>query len=401
MINPYLQRRLNLFPVQPVLIETEPSALDAVMGLDLIRRAATPSASLFQATGPAGIRAIIRPFSMFSLLAVPSKLIPVINALPGVRAVHADLESRILTTGVVSDQALWWATSDSRKVLEADQAFQEGWTGEGVKSAVIDTGIDPNHPQLTGSEWESVITLPFREVLDENGHGSHVSSTVAGHLQFSPSGVFAEGVSNSPLLSIKALGRGVGTGFTSEIINAMALAMQRGATVVNMSLGSQECQGDCDTCPECRAVKMLTQRGILVFVAAGNSGPDPNTINCPGCTPEAITVAAVDRDLKVAEFSSRGGTLFVGKPDLAAPGVDIFSGTGRGSLVDAGDIEAGFGYAAISGTSMATPHAAGLGSLVKHRNPGMTTEQFKERVRAGGEEFNPATGYGVARWSWF
>lgn len=403
MINPFLQRRLNLFPVQPVLIETDPSALDAVMGLDLIRRAANPSSSLFQATGPPGVRAVIRPFSMFSLLGVPSKLIPVINALPGVRAVHADLETRILTmpTAGITNQELWWPTSESRKVLEADLAFQQGWTGEGVKSAVIDTGIDPNHPQLTGSEWESVITLPFREIFDENGHGSHVSSTVGGHLQFSPSGVFAEGVSNSPILSIKALGRGIGTGFTSEIINAMALAMQRGASVVNMSLGSQECQGDCDTCPECRAVKMLTERGILVFVAAGNSGPDPNTINCPGCTPEAITVAAVDRDLNVADFSSRGGTLFVGKPDLAAPGVDIFSGTGRGSLVDSGAIEEGFGYAAISGTSMATPHVAGLGALVKHRNPGITTAQFKERVRASGTSFNEGTGYGVAKWSWF
>jgi subtilisin family serine protease len=179
------------------------------------------------------------------------------------------------------------------------------------------------------------------------------------------------------------------------------MALDRGAQVVNMSLGSQECHGTCDTCPECRAVKLLTRRGVLVFVAAGNSGPDPNAINCQGCTPEAITVAAVDRDGNVADFSSRGGTLYVGKPDIAAPGVNIYSGTGRGSLVDTGDFGAGFGWAAISGTSMATPHAAGLGALVKHRNPGITAAQFKERLRANGAPFNLDTGYGMPRWSWF
>ena len=78
-------------------------------------------------------------------------------------------------------------------------------------------------------------------------------------------------------------------------------------------------------------------------MAAGSSGPDPNTINCPGCTPEAITVAAVDREERVATFSSRGGDRYTTKPNLAAPGVDIFSGTSRGSLVDFGDPEAGFG----------------------------------------------------------
>lgn len=387
MINPYLQRRLNQFPVRPLLIEVNTAALGELTGL-------------FQGQGL--LRNIIPQFSMIGLLPVPAKLIPYINSLPGVRAVHADLEVNILTQPpALTDRDLWWPTAESRNMLEAELAFEQGWTGEAVSLSVIDTGIDPTHPQLEGSRWESVIMAPVREVLDENGHGTHVASTAGGRLRFAEQGIFVEGVSNAPIFSIKALGRGVGTGFSSEIVNAMALAMERGAQVVNMSLGSQECQGTCDTCPECRAVKTLTQRGILVFVAAGNSGPDPNTINCPGCTPEAITVAAVDRDGEVADFSSRGGALYVGKPDIAAPGVNIYSGTGRGSLVDAGDFEAGFGWAAISGTSMATPHAAGLGALVKHRNPGITTAQFKQRIRANGGPFNEAAGYGVPRWSWF
>jgi subtilisin family serine protease len=387
MINPWLAQRLFQLPVRPVIVETDASALDRLL--------AGPLRQL-------QVRNRIPLFSMVSLLAVPSRLIPALAALPGVRAVHADLEVNALETQLpANNRAVWWPTSESRNVLEADLAFRQGFTGESVRLAVVDTGIDPLHPQLQGSQWESVIMAPVREVVDENGHGSHVASTAGGRLQFADPGVFVEGVSRAPVLSIKALGRGVGTGFTSEIVNAMALALERGARVVNLSLGSQECQGSCETCPECRAVRRLTQQGVLVFVAAGNSGPEPDTINCPGCTPEAITVAAVDRDGRVAGFSSRGGPRYPLKPDLAAPGVDIYSGTSRGSLIDFGDPEAGFGFAAISGTSMATPHAAGLGAILKHRNPGLTTDQFKQRLRERGEGFNHNTGWGVPRWSWF
>jgi len=387
MINPFLARRLFEFSVRPVLVEVQPDALTSVLD------------SFFR--GGLGIRNIIKTFSMVGVLPIPSKLIPAIDALPGVRAVHADLEVNAIITPLAPDQTLWYPTSESRKMLEAELAFEQGWTGEAVRLGVVDTGIEPMHPQLVGSEWESVITLPVREVLDENGHGSHVSSTAAGKLVYSDLGVFTEGVSRALIHSVKALGRGIGTGFTSEVINAMALLMERGATVVNLSLGSQACQGGCDVCPQCRAVKRLTDSGILVAVAAGNSGPDPDTIGCPGCSPAAITVAAVDREGRVADFSSRGGSEFPNKPDVAAPGVDIYSGTARGSFIDAGEPGAGFGYAAISGTSMATPHIAGLLSLLKHRNPALTERQFKEVIRSQGTAFDHEVGYGVPKWSWF
>ena len=373
--------------MRPLVVEVQPEALDAVLGSVL--------------GSGLSVRNVTRRFSMLGLVAVPSKLIPVIDALPGVRAVHADLEVNALQLPAAPEQALWFPTSESRQMLEAESAFKEGWTGEAVRLGVIDTGIDPTHQQLAGAEWDSVITFPFREVLDESGHGSHVSSTAAGKLVFTDVGIFAEGVSRASIYSVKALGRGVGTGFTSEVVNAMALALERGATVVNMSLGSKECQGGCQICPECRALRHLTERGVLVAVAAGNSGPDPDTIGCPGCVDEAITVAAVDRQGRVADFSSRGGSRHPDKPDVAAPGVNIYSGTARASLVDAGDPQAGFGYAAISGTSMATPHIAGLLALLKHRNPALTESDFKAVLRSQGGPFNTAMGWGVPKWSWF
>lgn len=133
MINPYLARRLNQLPVRPVLIEVESGALSNLV-------------NTFRLQG-LGLRNIIPQFSMVGLLAVPSKLIPAINSLPGVRAVHADLEVNVLTQPpVLTERDLWWPTSESRSILEAELAFEQGWTGEAVRLSVIDTGIDPTHP---------------------------------------------------------------------------------------------------------------------------------------------------------------------------------------------------------------------------------------------------------------
>ncbi|KKL76673.1 hypothetical protein LCGC14_2042530 [marine sediment metagenome] len=392
MLNPYLETRMFEFPLRPLLIEVDPN-----VGLYRLQGVLT---SMGIALRPA-----IPTFNMIGLLPVPAKLIEVINALPGVTAVHADLQSNALVEmPFAPNHELWHTTSESRNVLEAGEAFKAGWTGETVRLFVIDTGIDPMHPQLEGAEWESAISIPREAGLDvgptSSGHGSHVASTAAGKLHFADVGFFVEGVSRARIHSIQALGRVIGTGFTSEIVDAMGRALEKGAKVVNMSLGSKECQGGCDACPQCRAVRRLTENGVLVAIAAGNSGPDANTIGCPGCSPYAITVGAIDREGQVASFSSRGGPKFPTKPDVVAPGVDIFSGTGRATQVDGGDPQAGFGYAAISGTSMATPHVAGFLALLAHRNPEFTTDQFKQTVRAGGA-FNPSTGWGVPKWSMF
>ena len=389
MINPYLQARLFQLPLRPLLVETEPGE----------------AGNLARLFGNEGLRprAVINAFAMLALPPVPAKWITAINDLPGVRAVHADLESTILQFPGVEDPLEWWPTSDSRRLLGAEEAFIAGYTGESGRVGIIDTGVDPNHEQLLGSQFDSTILFPREPGIDAgpqaSGHGSHVASTAAGRQQLTPVQVFVEGVSRAPVFSVQCLGRVVGTGFTSEIVNAIALAFERGVRVFNMSLGAQECQGSCDTCPECRIIKTLTRRGAIFCVAAGNSGPQPNTIACPGCVAEAITVAAVDRDGQVARFSSRGGMRFSGKPDVAAPGVNIYSGTGRASQVDLGDPGASSGYAAISGTSMATPHVAGLVALLRQRNPALTAEEFKMALRR--REFNPNTGRGVPNWSMF
>lgn len=383
MLNPFLEKTLYSSPVQPVLVEFSPSELGSLMssllGLSLKITESIPN------------------FGFLALAPLNPKLIKKVNDLPGVTMVHANLKKTIFQFPGSED---WYPTSESRLMLGAEDAFKAGFTGESVKVGVTDTGIDVMHPQLVGSSWYSAISWPFREVLDENGHGSHCSSTVAGKLWYSPMNVVCEGVSKGPVISVKCLGRGIGTGFTSEIINAIATCYDKGAQVISMSLGSSECQGGCEVCPECRMIKHLTDRGVIFCIAAGNSGPDPNTIGCPGCSPAAITVAAVDKNKNVADFSSRGGSEFPTKPNVAAPGVNIYSGTSRGSVIDNQEADAGFGAAAISGTSMATPHIAGFIRILKQKDPSMSAQKFKE-VMAGRGSFNNNIGYGIPHWSYF
>jgi len=384
VLNPYLEQRLFSLPVQPVLVEIDSNkfaaTLGQILGLHLKVVSELPSFG-FAAVAP------ISPGS-----------IKKINSLPGVRIVHANQVKTIFQLPAADE---WFPTSESRKMLEVEDAFREGFNGEAITVGVTDTGVDASHPQLIGTEFYSQIMWPFREILDENGHGSHCASTVAGKLYHTPLGVTVEGVSHAPMVSVKCLGRGIGTGFTSEIINAISTCYDKGAQVISMSLGSSECQGGCQVCPECRMISLLTSRGIIFVIAAGNSGPQENTIGCPGCNPDAITVAAVDRNGDVASFSSRGGDKFPFKPDVAAPGVNIYSGTARGSLIDIQEAGAGVGFAAISGTSMATPHVAGFMALLKQKFPKITAAQFKQSMAQRGHSKDFQTGWGIPKWNYF
>jgi subtilisin family serine protease len=390
MINPWLEQRLFELPVRPLLIEAELGE--------------APQVARFFTREGIEPRSVNQLFSLIATPPIPAKWVRGISDIPGVRSVHADQEFHILPGPLAEDPAQWWPTSDSRRLLEAHLAFEAGFTGENMSVAVIDTGVDPNHEQLAGTEFDSTIMVPREPGIDAgpqaSGHGSHVASTVAGRQQLTPLQVFVEGVARAPMLSVQCLGRVVGTGFTHEIVNAITLAFERGVRIFNLSLGAQECQGTCENCPECRVIRTLTRRGAIFVIAAGNSGPNPNTVACPGCVPEAITVAAIDRRGEVARFSSRGGVRFPGKPDVAAPGVNIYSGTGRASQIDLGDPGAGVGYAAISGTSMAAPHVAGLVALLKQRDPALTAQDFKNVMRRRGGH-NPNTGWGVPSWSMY
>jgi subtilisin family serine protease len=269
----------------------------------------------------------------------------------------------------------------------ADDAWAAGLTGDGVRVAVLDTGIDAQHPDLAGRivAQENFSFSP--DVVDRVGHGTHVAATIAG------TGAAAEGARrgvapDADLLIGKVLDDD-GFGFDSEIIAGMEWAAPQ-ADVVNMSVGSDFPSDGTD--PLSQAVDALTeQHGTLFVVAAGNSGPDSQTIGSPAAADRALTVGAVDGSDVMADFSSRGPLVDSNelKPEVVAPGVDIVAaraaGTAMGTPVDDD-------YTAASGTSMATPHVAGAAAVLVQQHPDWTGDQVKSAL-IGATDPTAADGY--------
>jgi len=299
----------------------------------------------------------------------------------------------------------------TKTLIGADIANQEGWTGEGITSCVIDTGASPLHEHTREMEYHTTMR-DKGQFKDKNGHGQHVASTVGGRRWFDRSlNVELEGMApETHLIGIKSLGFIAGVGFESDIIEALQLALERRADVVNMSLGAEETPDFPENDPQIVAINTLVDRGILVCIAAGNSGPDPETINTPGCAPSALTVGSYSPFTgAVSEFSSRGpvvwgdGTTEI-KPDVIAPGEGIYTGC-LGLLDPVGDgIENH--HSILSGTSMATPHVAGLLACARQYFRSLGVELNVELVKTICATYGAPTksndyGWGAINWDWF
>ena len=207
--------------------------------------------------------------------------------------------------------------------------------GQGVKVGIIDTGIDYTHPDLKANYaggYNAIDTS--KPPLDDNGHGTHV----AGIIGAVSDGAGVVGVApRASLYAVKVL-NAQGSGAYSAIIDGIQWAVTNKLNVVNMSLGSPSGSTAIQ-----KAVEAAYKAGVTLVVAAGNdSGP----VNYPAKYPQAIAVAASDSADKIASFSSRGPEIVV-----IAPGVAINS-TYMGGI-----------YKSLSGTSMASPHVAGLAAL--------------------------------------
>lgn len=296
----------------------------------------------------------------------------------------------------------YYSTFITRQIIGAHKAEEVGLTGRGVKVAVLDTGIDVIHPQIDPSTDADNAMIPHPNV-DENGHGTHCASTIYGKAIINPYNIKIKGVAPDCIpISIKCLGGGIGTGRNSDILKAMELAYHKGAHIVSMSLGSKDAQGGLKHDPLVRAVRTLTARGMIFSIAAGNSGPNKETIGSPGCAPDALTVGAIDpKDKKMAYFSSRGPRYGLTKPDIVAPGVNIYSGTSKGSVLDGINDRVVDGFAILSGTSMACPHTSGLVAILKQQYPELTTKIIKDVCQKKGHKKTNEDGWGLMTWDWF
>ncbi|MFG2559119.1 S8 family serine peptidase [Streptomyces sp. NPDC048496] len=275
---------------------------------------------------------------------------------------------------------------DSTAQIGAPAAWDKGYDGKGVKVAVLDTGADLNHPDLSARISESQSFVPGEAVQDGHGHGTHVSSTVGG------SGAASDGAEKgvapgADLLVGKVLANG-GYGDESWIIAGMEWAVDHGAKVVSMSLGSGAPSDGTD--PMSQAVNRLTdESGALFVIAAGNSGSEA-TIGSPGAADEALTVAAVDSADKRASFSSQGPRYgdYALKPDIAAPGVGVLA-------AKAGGTAATGWYTSMSGTSMATPHVAGAAAILAQEHPDWKARELKDALMSSSKELSSYTTYQV------
>ncbi|MGW1002472.1 S8 family peptidase [Streptomyces sp. NPDC002520] len=249
--------------------------------------------------------------------------------------------------------------------IGAPTAWAAGYTGKGVKVAVLDTGVDTSHPDLKDQVAESKNFTPAADAKDHFGHGTHVASIVAGTGAKS-GGVYKGVAPDAKILNGKVLDDS-GFGDDSGILAGMEWAVQQGASVINLSLGGYDTP-EIDPL-EAEVNKLSAEKGVLFAIAAGNEGPQ--SIGSPGSADAALTVGAVDGKDKLADFSSTGPRTGDGaiKPDVTAPGVDITAAAAKGSVIDQEVGEKPPGYLTISGTSMATPHVAGAAAILKQEHP--------------------------------
>ncbi|MFI1354099.1 S8 family peptidase [Streptomyces sp. NPDC020898] len=271
--------------------------------------------------------------------------------------------------------------------IGAPKAWAAGYTGKGVKIAVLDTGVDASHPDLKSQVIAAKNFTLAATIADKVGHGTHVASIAAG--TGAKSGGKYKGVApGAKIISGKVLDD-TGFGDDSGILAGMEWAAEQGAQVVNLSLGGMDTP-EVDPL-EAMVNKLSDEKGILFAIAAGNSGPE--SVGSPGSADKALTVGAVDDKDLLADFSSTGPRVGDGaiKPDVTAPGVDTTAASAKGSMIEQEVGENPAGYLSISGTSMATPHVAGAAAILKQEHPDWTYAELKGALTgsAKGGKYTP------------
>lgn len=283
------------------------------------------------------------------------------------------------------------ALAQSVPLIHADEAQDGGLTGQGIVVAVLDTGIDTDHPDLAdGIAYErcflndDACPAEPHPAEDQHGHGTNVAGIVTSNGTVAPRGVAPD----AKIAAYRIL-NAQGSGSFSDWLAALndIIANHPEVNVVNMSLQSgSDCAGGGTGNAVQTAISTLRSRGVPVFVSSGNHG-NKTTVRFPACVPDAIAVgASYDTALGTVNVFSNVCSDVVDAADQIACWSDSFSGLALlapgGRITSAG---MGGGTSNYYGTSQASPHAAGVAALLLQAHPGMSADEVERRMRATGK----------------
>jgi subtilisin len=257
-------------------------------------------------------------------------------------------------------------------------------TGRAVNVAVLDTGIDLDHPDLVANiegGYMAIQTGPYslpaaRTYDDDNNHGTHVAGIIAAA---AGNAIGVVGVApEADLYAVKVLDMN-GSGYLSDIIEGIRWIIatrsdadpNNNVQVINMSFGTTTNSWFLED-----ALIDAESAGIMLVAAAGNNGPAEGTVLYPAAYPSVVAVGATDQQDAIASFSSRGTQV-----ELSAPGVAILSTVATG------------GYEVYSGTSMASPHVAGAAALLLQADPSASPVEVIVSLGAYADDLGPLVGH--------
>ena len=306
-------------------------------------------------------------FNGITMGEIPNVILEKIKNLPNVKDIIPDCKITV-------------TLNDSIPLINADDVWDlydecgESITGHGVTVAVIDTGLDYNHPDLKDNFVDGYdFVNNDNDPMDDNGHGTHCAGIIAGTGMASDF-KFVGVAPNTELYAYKVMDN-EGNGYTSWFIEGMERAVDPNGDgnfsdhVDVISISAGDSSGHPDDAISI-AANNAVDLGVVVVAAAGNDGPSYDTISSPGCAKRVICVGATDKNDEVASFSSRGSDYAeIIKPDVVAPGTDIVSAW------------PGRSYCSLRGTSMACPHVTGVVALTLQMHPDWTPDEIKTALR--------------------
>ena len=232
-----------------------------------------------------------------------------------------ELESNPDVVGIYQDMPMCAFLNTAVPQTQVPRLWADGFSGEGVRIAVVDTGIDLHHPDLAG-RIAGTADFTGEGLTDHHGHGTHCAGIAAGSGDAS-GGTYRGVAPKASIYAAKVLGSD-GQGMMSDVMAGVEWAVSQNVQIISLSLGGIGPSNGQDALSDiCNAA---VEAGVIVVTAAGNDGPYAYTIGSPGAAERVITIGAVNDGDRLASFSSRGPTADGRtKPDIVLPGVDVIA----------------------------------------------------------------------------